>query len=205
MELRKYIAKGNVEKIGERTYRAMISDDSIDRHDSIVDPAGWVFENFMRNPIIHVQHDSRSNDLDTVIGKALKIWVNERRQVWMDFEVEPEDINPLAAKAAKKLDFGSLRAFSVGFNPLKWSKGDRSVGENPDVLYFRSQDLLEVSLVKIPSNPNATPSRSFEADFEDFVKMAFEEGAKQPETPKATTEKKELNPDVTEYLRLLVR
>lgn len=175
MELRKFIAKGNVENLGGRKYRVAISDETKDRHGTIIKSGGWSFENFLRNPIISHQHDTFSSDPDAVVGKGLSISSTTDGTTYLDYELEPLGDNPRADKLAKKLDFGSIRAVSVGFNPMEWSKGDRSIGEDPNTLYFRKQDLLEVSIVTIPSNPNATPNRGIEKDYEDFVKMAFEE------------------------------
>lgn len=207
MELRKYTAKGNIEQIGERTYRTIISDESVDRHMTVIKADGWSFDNFMRNPIITVQHDAYSDNMDTVVGKALRVWQDDNRTTWMDFELEPAEINPLAEKIDKKIKFGSIRAFSVGFNPFKWSEGDRSFDENPNVIYFRKQDLLEVGIVKLPSNPNATPTRATE-DYEEFVSMIrtdLKMDELSPITEETSNEITPINPDVTEYLRLRVR
>jgi HK97 family phage prohead protease len=174
MELRRFVAKGNVQKLGDRIYRVPISDETKDRHGTVIKSDGWMFDNFLRNPIISHQHDTFSSDPDAVVGKGLSVEL-DGGITYLTYELEPLGDNPRADKLAKKLDFGSIRAVSVGFNPLSWSKGDRSMGEDPETIYFRKQDLLEVSIVTIPSNPNATPDRSIEDSFEEFVRMIKEE------------------------------
>lgn len=174
MELRKFIAKGNVEKLGDRTFRVPISDETKDRHGTIIKADGWSFDNYLRNPIISHQHDTFSSDPDAVVGKGLSIDM-EGSVSYLTYQLEPEGTNPRADKLNSKLEFGSIRAVSVGFNPLEWSKGDRSMGEDPSTIYFRKQDLLEVSIVTIPSNPNATPDRNIEANLAEFVRMITEE------------------------------
>jgi phage head maturation protease len=73
---------------------------------------------------------------------------------------EPEDLNPLAEKLFKKVLHGTIRSASVGFLPLenpigRWGKGKEARdGESPTFYYCRRQ-LLEFSLVNIPSNPDA--------------------------------------------------
>ena len=52
--------------------------------------------------------------------------------------------------------FGSINAVSVGFaatEPGHW--GQERAGEDPDVYYYNGQELMEVSVVNVPSNPDA--------------------------------------------------
>ena len=50
---------------------------------------------------------------------------------------------------------------SVGFIPREWHWGDTKKGEERDVLYLDKNELLEVSIVAVPSNPDAL-KRSYE-------------------------------------------
>ena len=54
--------------------------------------------------------------------------------------------------------FGSLRATSVGFQSVgqgKWGEGEEAKGQARETYYFAGQELLEWSVVNIPSNPEA--------------------------------------------------
>ena len=85
------------------------------------------------------------------------------KKLMVDVEFEPADINPLADKIYKKLQFGSLNAVSVGFMATdgEWGEGEESLsGENP-TYYYKSQELLEVSVVNIPANKNALKKKSY--------------------------------------------
>ena len=62
------------------------------------------------------------------------------------------DANPMAKIAYGLYRGGYLNAASVGFIPLEWRNGAKT-GE-PARVYTR-QELLEVSAVGIPANPNA--------------------------------------------------
>ena len=103
-------------------------------------------------------------------------------KLMVDVDFEPAEINPLAEKVYQKLLFGSLKGVSVGFIPIgkgHWGEGVEALtGENP-TYYYAGQELLEVSVVNIPANPNAL-KKSFiqEAIDEELAALREEE---QPE------------------------
>ncbi len=165
------------EKTSDRTFRFVISDETVDRYGTSIKVTGWKLDNYAKNGIVAYQHNTFSDNPDMIVGKG-RAWT-EGTTLMGEVEFEPAGQNPIADKLVDKLNFGSINATSVGFNPELWSAGVRADGEDEKVLYFRSQDLLEWSIVNIPANPNATSK-----DFEGFVKMAFEEsGLNLPETP----------------------
>jgi HK97 family phage prohead protease len=144
------------------------SDGSKDRHESIINPKGWVLENYRKNPIIGYMHDIYGgwikSDPDNIIG------VGDIRQeddrLLVDIKFEPAAINPLAEKIFRKVLHGSIRSVSVWFYPLKSHKGDDEKGEEKGVLYYDSTELVEVSVVNIPSNVNAVKNAALEEKFE---------------------------------------
>lgn len=145
----------------ERKLTFVASDGSRDTAGTVLNVNGWDLERFNRNGIIGYQHkvyggyDDTENP-DNVIGKGYAYV--EGGKLMVDVEFEPAEINPLAEKIYQKLLFGSLKAVSVGFLPVgrgTWGKGSESLeGENP-TYYYAGQELLEVSVVNIPANPNA--------------------------------------------------
>lgn len=145
----------------ERKLTFVASDGSRDTAGTVLNVNGWDLERFNRNGIIGYQHkvyggyDDTENP-DNVIGKGYAYV--EGGKLMVDVEFEPAEINPLAEKIYQKLLFGSLKAVSVGFLPIgrgSWGKGAESLeGENP-TYYYAGQELLEVSVVNIPANPNA--------------------------------------------------
>jgi HK97 family phage prohead protease len=152
-----------------RTISFVASDGTKDRHNSIIDPKGWDLESYRKNPIIGYMHDiyggwfSR-NDPDNVIGIGETQQEDDRLLVNIKFE--PGDINPLAEKIFRKVLHGSIRAVSVGFYPLKSHKGDEEKGEERDVLYYDRAELVEVSIVNIPSNVNSVKNAAPEDKME---------------------------------------
>lgn len=148
---------GQVRKVNEesRMVTFVASDNSMDGHGTILPVDKWELARFEGNPVIGYQHTiSYSNDPDDVIGTG-RAYI-EGDQLLIDITFEPEDINPLAEKIYKKVLHGTLKAVSVGFLPTKdGHMGDKTRGEDPAAYYFDGQELIEVSVVNIPSNKNA--------------------------------------------------
>jgi hypothetical protein len=149
------------------------SDETLDRYDEIIVASGWRLENYLRNPVFQNSH--QYGDILFTLGKALLTEVRQvaGRQVLfqrVEFAIEA---NPMARIAYGLYRSNFLHAVSVGFIPLRWQNADdgavagRSADRSPLVSspvvrglpsfrrkYFE-QELLEVSAVAIPANPNA--------------------------------------------------
>ena len=162
------------------------SDGTRDTAGTVLNPDGWDLARFNRNGIIGYQHkvyggwDDTQNP-DNVIGKGFAY--TEDGKLMVDIEFEPAEINELAEKIYQKLLFGSLKAVSVGFLPLgrgSWGNGEEALdGSNP-TYYYAGQELLEVSVVNIPANPNAL-RKSLEAQEQEIEDLRAEAAA--PEAP----------------------
>lgn len=140
----------------ERTLTFVASDSTKDSAGTVLNQDNWNLTRFNSNGIIGYQHkvyggwDDTDNP-DNVIGKG-RAYVEDGR-LMVDITFEPAEINPLAEKIYQKVLFGSLRAVSVGFIPI--GKGRFGEGADAETYYFAGQELLEVSIVNIPANPNA--------------------------------------------------
>jgi hypothetical protein len=167
MEQTKQYNHGELRTLGDdveqtRTIEFIASTPTKDRHRTVLNPAGWSLDNFNRNGIIGYQHNVYGGgmcsgpDPDDVIGKGFAFMEGENLIVRVTFE--PADLNPLAEKVFRKVLFGSLRATSVGFTPIgkgKYGEEDEAQGRANETYYFEGQELLELSIVNIPSNPDA--------------------------------------------------
>jgi hypothetical protein len=141
------------------------SDETLDRCDEIIAASGWRLEAYRKNPVFQNAH--QYGDVIFTLGKAL---LSEVRMVSgrpalfqrVQFAV---DANPMARIAHALYKGKFLNAVSVGFIPLRWENGDRpsptqSRRPTPSTLSpfrrrYLEQELLEVSAVGIPANPNA--------------------------------------------------
>ena len=143
-----------------RTITFVASDGVRDAAGTVLNQEGWNLKRYEKNPIVGYQHEVYGgwdgSDPDNVIGKA-RAYV-EDGELLADITFEPKDVNEKAEKIYKKLLFGSLNAVSVGFRAIgkgSWGKGEEAIdGSNP-TYYYAGQELLEISVVNIPSNPNA--------------------------------------------------
>jgi len=146
----------------ERSVEFVASTGSVDSYRTRLNPAGWDLSRFQRNGVIGYQHDIyMSDDPDDVIGRGEAYVEDEQLRVRVFFE--PADLNPKADKVFRKIQFGSISAVSVGFTSDLGHWGRKADSEDPDVYYYERQTLLEISVVNIPSNPDAV-KRSIEEE-----------------------------------------
>ena len=150
----------NVEET--RTIPFVISDPSRDRHDTVLSRKGWDIASYNQNGIVGYMHNVMGGgmcdepDPDFVIGKGIAAFDNDLLIGNATFE--PADINDLAEKIFRKVIFGSLRSTSVGFietTPGKYGYGNEAMGQPDETYYIGNRELLEFSVVNIPSNRNA--------------------------------------------------
>lgn len=109
---------------------------------------GWRLENYRRNPIVQNAH--QYGDILFTIGKAVLTEVRGGR-LYQRVEFATE-VNPMARIAYGLYKGRFLNAVSVGFLPIRWETGGPASGFERK---FVEQELLEVSAVAIPANPNA--------------------------------------------------
>lgn len=177
METRKYTV-GTVRafdrKKAEETRQIefVISDESRDRHGTVIPIKSWGLENFNANGIVGYQHDVYGDswltkpDPDDVIGIGEAFIEGDKLIGRVTFE--PAEINPKAEKIFQKVLHGTLKATSVGF--VEKTKGMYvSTDENnggKGTYYFGEVELLEFSIVNIPSNANALRRKMEDAETE---------------------------------------
>lgn len=188
-----------------RTITFVASDSSRDSAHTVLNQGGWDLTRFTRNPIIGYNHQVYGSwnpqDVDFVIGKGLA-YVEEGRLL-VDITFEPKSINELAEKVYQKCLFGSINSVSVGFLPLgngHWGDGEEACGRDHETYYYAGQELLEISVVNIPANGNAT-KKELEAVEEELKALRAEAPAPEPEpqpepSPAPDPEKDSLQDDI---------
>jgi len=162
---------------GDEIFTFIASTSDPDRHRTVVNQKGWELENFNANPIIGYQHnvygDSMCSapDPDDVIGKGRAYIEDDETLVDVIFDEE----NELAMKVKSKVKRGFLRMCSVGFIELgEGKRGIKDNGEDPELYYFAGQELIELSIVNIPSNPKAK-KKSLRSQSFDALKYIYRE------------------------------
>jgi len=153
----------------EGRVEAVVSTETKDRDGDIIRADGWDLTNFQANPVMLSSHNYAS--LRSVIGE------------WENMRVEGKQLVGTAkyyigkgneeADWAHQLASMGKAAFSVGFRP-DMDKASPLDAKNPfGGLEFEGQELLEVSHVSIPSNPDALQvmrSIQLHPDLDEFIK-----------------------------------
>lgn len=154
-----------VELVADFKFSAIANTAGIDRDGEVVLPQGCKFDNYMKNPVMLDIHNYRARS----VGRVDKIDVSDK--VTFDFTfADTESGRELAYLYSNKMQ----SAFSVGFIPKEYVIIDSNTPEKfslhiegkdveidlgiyPERPYviFTSWELLEISPVPVPSNPEA--------------------------------------------------
>lgn len=141
---------------GLRALRFTISTGVVDREQDRIALAGWDLANFARNPVVLWGHDAER----LPIGRAFDVRI-EDACLKASVEFVPADIPEAGqfADAVYRLAMqGFIAATSVGFRPIKWDyTSDPSRGGDDwfPGIDFEQQELVELSIVTVPANPEA--------------------------------------------------
>jgi prohead serine protease len=135
------------------------SDETLDRADEVIMAGGWRLDAYRRNPIFQNAH--QYGDIIFTLGRAL---ITEVRVPTPKSAIATPhlfqriqfatDANPMARIAYALYKGKFLNAVSVGFIPIRWEDAPVYAPRTPLRRYLE-QELLEVSAVGIPANPNA--------------------------------------------------
>ena len=154
------------EEKSENKIRIVASDESVDRDGDIIRAKGWKIDNYIKNPVMLTSHNWRGD----VVAKVNNVFVDGDKLVIDGIEFAETD----EGKKYKYLvENGFIKTVSVGFMPTKvFFTGDNEqieemksldeewVNKNAEKLIKARRviweaELLEVSFVPIPANPNA--------------------------------------------------
>lgn len=154
MELKRYSVA--TKSPSGRVIRFIGSDESLDRDGDTIAIDGWDVSNYMKNPVVLFGHDAYG----LPVGKSIAVTADKRaRQLLFDIEfptIEELSSNPKTpSEHALKVDAiynmakaGILNTVSVGFRGLDYES--TATGRA-----YKRQELMEISIVPIPANPNA--------------------------------------------------
>lgn len=158
-------------KEDDRTVSFILSTPARDRHHTVVNQEGWDLNHYLANPIVGFMHDVYW-DADNIIGKSTRIGTEDidgRLCLTADAYFETADVNLLADKVYRKLLLGTLSSASVGFmddGKGRWGEGDERQGGENETYYFNRQELIEWSVVTVPSNYEANKRMMKDATME---------------------------------------
>lgn len=135
-----FYTKAEVER-NEKGYVAIASTSVVDRQNESVSVDGWELKNFKKNPVMLWAHN---HDIPAIgIAKNLRV-EGTGKKAQLTFEPVFHEITPEAQAIKKMFDEKIINSFSVGFKPL-----------DIDGNTYTKQELLEISAVNVPANPEA--------------------------------------------------
>lgn len=138
------------------TVEAVISTGNVGRDQTVIDPAGWDFSNYRKNPVVLWSHNDFAVPVARTIGEV-QTGPNELRAT---AEFDRED--PEAVRLFGKVKRGYVNATSVRWLPKRTEIRALPIegGGERDTIVFVEQELLEWSFVAIPADPGAVILRS---------------------------------------------
>jgi HK97 family phage prohead protease len=131
---------------GTRTVRFILSDSTVDRKGDSISAAGWELDSYRKNPVVLWAHDSNAPP----IGRMKSVFVSGDRLIG-DVEFASPETYEFADQIYRLITAGYIKAGSVGFIPIDYKFSDSRHGG----IDFKSQELLEFSIVPVPANANA--------------------------------------------------
>jgi HK97 family phage major capsid protein/HK97 family phage prohead protease len=155
-----------------RNLSFVLSDETPDSYDTIIDSRGWDLTRFRANPIALFKHDQ---------GFIIGLWENARvegRQLIANLKLAARGTSQRIDELISLVEQGIIRGVSVGFNPLE-------MRPEPGGNFTRivRQSLAEASLVAIPSNQNALAQARSMNISHDTLELVFGEQAVRASDP----------------------
>ena len=146
---------------GDRTLTEVIASTAApDRMGDVVEQS-WHLDRYERNPVILWGHNPSIPPIGRSVSTSI-LGEGHERSLVTAIEWDEGEHNPLATTVAAQFRSGMLNAVSVGFVPSirvarsALEEDDPSYSDDPRAGYLlRDNELLEVSAVSIPANPEA--------------------------------------------------
>ncbi len=131
----------------------------LDRMGERIDPQGWDFKQYVKNPIVEWSHRYEI----PAIGKIDNLTIDDNGLHGLII-FNDKSYDPFAWSIEQRIKAGVLRAGSVGFRVIEIEIPDRKTSEDGTSLIFRKQELLEFSICNVPANPFALAKAKEERD-----------------------------------------
>ena len=132
---------------------AVVSTEKVDRDGDVIRAEGWGLSNFLKHPVLLVNHDYYSIRSQIGEWESMEIKGNKMQGIARFYIGRGNADADWAFELAKEKSL----AFSVGFIPDMDKAAPLNTEDKFGIngMEFKGQELLEVSAVTIPSNPDA--------------------------------------------------
>lgn len=154
------ITKTGTKEEAGRKATFIISTEDVDRDHDVIKQEGWVYDNFWKNPILQVHHDSHQFP----VGRFDNIWTTDAKTYGSVVFAE-KGTSEVADLAYDLIKQDILRSVSVGFRAIDTPEENEHGGYT-----YTKQELLEVSLVNVPANQNAqVVAKEYSAETKEII------------------------------------
>jgi HK97 family phage prohead protease len=134
----------------EKGFSWTLSTFDLDRFGERIDPAGWDFSLFIKNPIVEWAH----NYMIPAIGKIEGLGVDDKGLHGV-VVFNDKSFDAFGWSIGERVRAGAIRAGSVGFRAIVIEIPSKEDSGDGTSLIFRKQELLEFSICNVPANPFA--------------------------------------------------
>jgi HK97 family phage prohead protease len=164
----------------------------LDRMGDKIDQSGWDLKYYKKtNPTVLWGHNIKTER--PPIGKALKVWIENRgkKDARLMFKIQFDLQDNFASEIFRKVKEGFINTVSVGFNPVEWEEIETKKESSFGGKKYTKQELLELSFVPVPANPEASVIlRTMSKEDERFKPVKLEDLYKTKKASKASSKKK---------------
>lgn len=172
-------ARGSKINEAERTVEVVASTEAWDSYDTRLMTSGWDLQRYNNNAVVLACHDTRN--LEAIIGTAeARV---EEGALLAKLRFLPYGVNGKADLAFDLYRAGVLKGVSVGFIPHEYHEDEIPEGQSragKRGLTFTRQELVEISAVPVPANPEALARA-----FDQYRNLVQQSSSTQP--PEAIT------------------
>jgi len=169
----------------DRTITFVSSTEAPDRYGDVLRVNGWQTKNYMKNPVFLWGHRSG----DPPIGKCVELHTETSPKPALVQTVEFADAKtyPFADTIFQLYKGKYLHSVSVGFRPLDRPEMIKDDTGNVTGFEFTNMELLELSAVPLPANPEAVARAIGDGIITSADSAKFFSGAKPREIQRADT------------------
>lgn len=180
----------------ERSFNVVASTDTIDGHGDIVEQS-FDLKRYKKNSVVLWQHNafgtfdgSRAEDF-LPIGRSENVKVEGGKLTAKIFIVKGDGPDSITEKIWRRVQQGVLRAVSIGFRPGKVTE-EQNLKTGKKQLRLADNELFEISIVTIPSNPDAV-AKSIAFEHQALCRIAAQAAAEAEPQPKVN---RHMDPEV---------
>lgn len=192
----------------KRILRFIATDETEDRDGDILHADGWETANYLKNPVFLWAHEYHT----LTVGKCVSLFHDTALKALI-FDIQfptPEEISSTPDNPAEHVKFcdtlylmyrgGYINAVSVGLKPKAWQPRTDENGKQLGGNDITKQELLELSAVPVPSNPNALRLAALEKSIDKKSLQLIEQAVGGKTMPDNNTQEKGMSKRTKEAL-----